>query len=195
MRPPQPPVTTTTATSAATTAPQATATPAEAPPIQVVTTTNIAADWVKQVGGDHVDVFSMLPVGADPHGFQPGARDVARIADADLVLSIGLGLEGSWLNELLQNAARDPSSIVELGETIDPIEFAETHIEDVEFLENLMHVVHEVEDGDIGLRRKALRKSRSWLKLSKVAEAEHEEEEEGEDHGDEGEEEEGEDHA
>ena len=58
--------TTTTATSAATTAPQATATPAEAPPIQVVTTTNIAADWVKQVGGDHVDVFSMLPVGADP---------------------------------------------------------------------------------------------------------------------------------
>ena len=186
--------TTTTATSAATTAPQATATPAEAPPIQVVTTTNIAADWVKQVGGDHVDVFSMLPVGADPHGFQPGARDVARIADADLVLSIGLGLEGSWLNELLQNAARDPSSIVELGETIDPIEFAETHIEDVEFLENLMHVVHEVEDGDIGLEE-GLEEIKELVKAFEVAEAEHEEEEEGEDHGDEGEEEEGEDHG
>ena len=186
--------TTTTATSAATTAPQATATPAEAPPIQVVTTTNIAADWVKQVGGDHVDVFSMLPVGADPHGFQPGARDVARIADADLVLSIGLGLEGSWLNELLQNAARDPSSIVELGETIDPIEFAETHIEDVEFLENLMHVVHEVEDGDIGLEE-GLEEIKELVKAFEVAEAEHEEEEEGEDHGDEGKEEEGEDHG
>ena len=192
MRPPQPPVTTTTATSAATTAPQATATPAEAPPVQVVTTTNIMADWVENIGGDRVEVFSVVPVGADPHGFQPGARDVARIADADLVLSIGLGLEASWLTELLENAARDPSTIVELAEMVDPIEFAETHIEDVEFLENLMHVVHEVEDGEIG-PEEGLEEIKELVEAFEAAEAEHEEE--GEDHGDEGEEEEGDDHG
>ena len=185
-------VTPTTATSAATTAPQATATPAEAPPVQVVTTTNIMADWVENIGGDRVEVFSVVPVGADPHGFQPGARDVARIADADLVLSIGLGLEASWLTELLENAARDPSTIVELAEMVDPIEFAETHIEDVEFLENLMHVVHEVEDGEIG-PEEGLEEIKELVEAFEAAEAEHEEE--GEDHGDEGEEEEGEDHG
>ena len=49
------------------------------------------------VGHDRVSVFSLLPPNADPHTFQPGARDVTRIADADLVLSVGLGLEEGWL--------------------------------------------------------------------------------------------------
>ena len=87
----------------------------ESEPISVVVTTNIVADWVENIGGEYVDVFSLVPVGADPHSFQPGAQDVAKIADAELVLSVGLGLEESWLKELLENAARDPSTIVESG--------------------------------------------------------------------------------
>ena len=97
-----------------------------------------------------MEVFSLVPVGADPHSFQPGAQDIAKIADADLVLSVGLGLEESWLNDLLLNAARDPSTIVELGEMVDPIEFAESHIEEVDVIEGLSHIVHEVEEGEIG---------------------------------------------
>ena len=120
-----------------------------ATPIQVVVTTNIMADWVEIVGGDRVEVFSLVQEGADPHSFQPGAQDIARIADADLVLSVGLSLEESWLKELLENAARDPAGIVEMGELIDPIEFSETHAEDVEFLESLARIVHEVEDGEV----------------------------------------------
>ncbi len=101
--------------------------PAEeaAPVVQVVTTTNFAADWVENIGGDRVEVFSLLPPGSDPHSFQPGARDVARIADADLVLTIGLGLEAGWLTELVHNANTDESKIVALGDFIDPIEFEE----------------------------------------------------------------------
>ena len=104
----------------------------ESEPISVVVTTNIVADWVENIGGEHVDVFSLVPVGADPHSFQPGAQDVAKIADAELVLSVGLGLEGSWLKDILRNAARDPSTIVELGKVVDPIEFGESHREEVE---------------------------------------------------------------
>ena len=192
-----------TATTAPTAAPDPTATPAEADPVHVVSTNNIAADWVRQIGGDRVNVFSVLPIGADPHGFQPGARDVAQIADADLVLSIGLGLEASWLTELLENAARDPSTIVELAELVDPIEFAETHIEDVELLEDLAHVIHEVEDGEISAEE-GLEEIEELVKaFEAMEEAHHDEEgedhgdeegEEGEDHGDE-EEEEGEDHG
>ena len=143
--------------------------------VRVVTTTNIMADWVENVGGDHVDVFSVVPVGADPHGFQPGARDVSRIADADLVLIVGLGLEGSWLKELLQNAARDPSTIVEIGDVVDPIEFAETHADEVEILEEINHAVHEMEGGEISPEEG----------LEEIKELIEAFEEEGEDHGEE----------
>ena len=98
----------------------------DAPTLKVVTTTNIVADWVQNVGGDHVEVNSLLPVGGDPHTYQPGARDVARMVDADLVLTIGLNLEGNWLRELIQNASADESRIITLGESVDPIAFSET---------------------------------------------------------------------
>ena len=117
--------------------------------VQVVTTTSFIADWAQNVGGDRVEVFSLVPTGADPHGFQPGARDVAKIADADIVFSVGLSLEGSWLKELLENAARDPSTIIELSDAIEPIEFAESHKEDLELLEHIGEAVHEVEEGEL----------------------------------------------
>ena len=99
-------------------------------PIQVVTTTNFVADWARVVGGSRVEVFSLLPVGGDPHTFLPGARDVARVADADLVLTVGLGLEADWLQDLLHNASADESRIVALGEGVDPIEFAMVDMHD-----------------------------------------------------------------
>ena len=135
------------------------------------------ADWVSNVGGDSVDVFSLVPVGADPHTFQPGAKDVARIAEADLVLSVGLGLEGAWLHDLLENAARDESAIIEMGEIVDPIEFAQGHADEVEVLEEISHVVHEVEEGEIS--------PDEGIEELKELLAEGEEEEEGDHEGEE----------
>ena len=156
----------------------------EAEKIQVVTTTNFVADWVENVGGDRVEVFSLVPTGADPHGFQPGARDVARIADADLVFSVGLGLEGEWLHDLLENAARDESSIIEVTDAIEPIEFAESHREEVELLEHIGEAVHEVEEGEL-TPDEAFAEIRELIEAFEAAEAEHQEEAEDEDHGEE----------
>ena len=146
--------------------------------VQVVTTTSFIADWAQDVGGDRVEVFSLVPTGVDPHGFQPGARDVAKIADADIVFSVGLSLEGSWLKELLENAARDPSTIIELSDAIEPIEFAESHKEDVELLEHIGEAVHEVEEGEL-TPEAAIEEIRVLLGSSE--EEEGGEEEEGED--------------
>ncbi len=188
----------TAATQAPTAAVEPTAEPTPQPPaLKVVSTTNIVADWVENIGGEHVEVFSLLPVGVDPHTYQPGAQDVARIADADLVLSIGLGLEEAWLHELVESAARDESSIVELAELIDPIEFGESHIEDVELIEEISHIVHEVEEGEI-TPEEGLEEIEEFLETLEG----EDHGDEGEDHGDEGEEEdhgdeeeEGEDHG
>ncbi len=93
--------------------------------INIVTTSNIIADWARAVGQERVDVFSLLPSNTDPHTFQPGARDVAQVADAGLVLSIGLSLEADWLEDLVRNAASGPSVVVALGNDIDPLYFQE----------------------------------------------------------------------
>ena len=92
------------------------------PQLFVVTTSNIVGDWVSRVGGSRVEVFSLLPAGADPHSFQPGARDVTKVAEADIVFSVGLALEGAWLDKMVRNAAADESRVVALGEVVGPVE-------------------------------------------------------------------------
>ncbi len=128
---PEPP--TATAVPPAATAVPATATPEpeveviDAEPLSIVATSNIVGDWVSIVGGDRVDVLELVPRGADPHAYQPGARDIARVADADLVFAVGLQLEGQWLEELIHNAAADHDSVFEIAEHVDPIPFVDVH--------------------------------------------------------------------
>ncbi len=95
-------------------------------PLQVIATSNIVGDWVKNIGGDRVEVTSLIPPGGDPHTYQPGARDVAQIVDSDLVFTVGLQLEGQWLEELIHNASTDESKIIALAEGVNPIEYSET---------------------------------------------------------------------
>jgi ABC-type Zn uptake system ZnuABC Zn-binding protein ZnuA len=79
------------------------ASPAGSDRLQVVATTTIAGDVVRQVGGDLIDVHVLLPVGADPHGFQPKPQDIARVAEADMIVVNGAGLE-EFLQRMLQSA-------------------------------------------------------------------------------------------
>ena len=159
-------------------------------PLYVVTTNNILADWVTILGEDRVEVLSLLQPDQDPHAYQPGAKDVAAIADAELVLAVGLGLEESWLHELLENAARDESSIVEVTDVVEPIEFGETHSDEVEILEDIEHIVEEVEHGEISAEEGLMEIEEAINAAEAMEEAE---EEEGQ-HGDEDEDED-DDHA
>ncbi len=102
----------------------ATAPPPEEP-VQVVATSNIVADWAEVVGGERVEVFSLHEPGSDPHNLVPGAGDVAKVAAADVVFSVGLSIEAIWLGDLVHNASADPSRIVALGDGVDPLEFME----------------------------------------------------------------------
>ena len=92
------------------------------PTVKMVTSTNFVGDWARIVGGDRAEVFAMLPPGQDPHSFSPGGQDVAKVADADVVFTVGLNLEAEWLYDLLRNASTDESKLIALGEFVDPIE-------------------------------------------------------------------------
>ena len=91
------------------------------PPLQVAVTSNLVADWVGEVAGERVAVAALVPAGTDPHTFQPSPQDVATVADADLVLTVGLGFEASWLDKLLANAAAGDRKTVALGQAVEPV--------------------------------------------------------------------------
>jgi len=96
---------------------------AETDKLTVVATMNIIADWVEIVGGDTVVVTSLLPADADPHNYKPGAQDVAQVAEADLVVTIGPGGEDQWVIDLVSRVAKDTDTIVTLHEYVDLLEY------------------------------------------------------------------------
>ena len=117
----------------------------DAEPLEIVATTAFVADWIRNVAGDRAEVTSLVPRNADPHSFQPGARDIVRVAEADAIFGIGLGLEDTWLVDLIENAAPDDDAFVSLGDgdEIDPIEFGEDMHDD-----HMDEDEHDHEDGD-----------------------------------------------
>jgi manganese/zinc/iron transport system substrate-binding protein len=62
--------------------------------IRVVATTSMIADLARDIGGDRVDVEGLMGPGVDPHLYRASEGDVARLAEADVVLFNGLHLEG-----------------------------------------------------------------------------------------------------
>jgi ABC-type Zn uptake system ZnuABC Zn-binding protein ZnuA len=83
-------------------------------PLSVVATTSIIADVARNVGGDRVIVESLVPPDTDVHAFTPTPADVARVADADVVLVNGAGLE-DFLGDLVTNAAIEAPIVVSTG--------------------------------------------------------------------------------
>src|SRR5829696_3422932 len=71
--------------------------------LEVVATTPVVADFVRNVGGDRVTVTQILKPGVDPHDYEPSPVDVKALADADLVIESGVGLE-AWLDDTVQAA-------------------------------------------------------------------------------------------
>ena len=68
----------------------------------ILTTTTILADIARNVAGDRLTVGSLLPVGTDPHSYQPVPQDAARIHQSKVLIIHGGGYE-SFLDELLEN--------------------------------------------------------------------------------------------
>jgi manganese/iron transport system substrate-binding protein len=80
--------------------------------IQVATTISTLNSFVQGVGGEYVSVKNIVPIGASPETFAPAPQDVATVADANLLVENGAGLE-SWLDRLLHDArSRDLRLVV-----------------------------------------------------------------------------------
>ncbi|MEU4095848.1 anchored repeat ABC transporter, substrate-binding protein [Streptomyces sp. NPDC026673] len=84
--------------------------------LRVVTTTEILADLVRQVGGDRVQVDSIVPPGGDPHSYEPTPRDADAVSKADVTFTNHLLLEEHALIKTVDANARKGTPNVSLAE-------------------------------------------------------------------------------
>ena len=104
--------------------------------------TPIVADWVRHVGGDRVEVESLVPPAVNPHGYQPGAKTLAEVSSADGVFLIGLAYEGLWMTKLIEN--NESISFTVLGDIIDVLH--DEHDDHDEHDEDDDHDEHDEDD-------------------------------------------------
>jgi zinc/manganese transport system substrate-binding protein len=79
--------------------------------LKAVASFSILADLAQQVGGDRVQVTAVVGPDGDAHVFQPSPLDAKAVADAQIVVVNGLGLEG-WIDRLMQSSGTKAAVVV-----------------------------------------------------------------------------------
>jgi ABC-type Zn uptake system ZnuABC Zn-binding protein ZnuA len=78
-----------------------TATPSTS--FKVIAIETFLGDIAQNVAGERIKIQPLIPIGLDPHAFEPTPQDVAKLADAQLVIANGAGFE-EWLNKVIENS-------------------------------------------------------------------------------------------
>lgn len=79
--------------------------------LKVVATFSVLEDWLRNIGGDAIDLSTIVPAGGDTHGFDPSPEQVASLADAHLIFEIGLGFE-TWLDDMVAASGTSATRVV-----------------------------------------------------------------------------------
>ena len=87
--------------------------------LNILASASMFADMAQNIIGDKHDVGLIVPVGGDPHLYEPTPGDAKKVAQADLILVNGLTFEG-WITELIANSGTKATPVV-LTDGIQPI--------------------------------------------------------------------------
>ena len=93
--------------------------------VKIVATFSIIHDLIKEVGGDLVEVHSMVPIGTDPHEYEPLPEDIKKAVEADALFYNGLNLEGGekgwFLGKLVSSVNKDMEDVYEVMKDVQPM--------------------------------------------------------------------------
>jgi manganese/zinc/iron transport system substrate-binding protein len=117
--------------------------------VEVTTTTGQVADVVKNIGGDKVEVTSLMGPGVDPHLYQASQGDIKKLHDSDIIFYSGLHLEGK-MGEIFEKMSTDKPTVAVANSIPEDMllsaNSANTHDPHVWFdIQAWIHVVDEVE--------------------------------------------------
>lgn len=77
--------------------------------LKVVVTNSILADMTENIGQDRIDLHSIVPIGKNPHEYEPQPEDVQKTSKADVIFYNGINLEtggNAWFTKLVDNASK-----------------------------------------------------------------------------------------
>ncbi len=92
-------------------------------PVKVVATYSILGDLVKNVGGDNIELTTLVGPNGDAHTFEPAPSDNVELAEADVVFENGLEFE-TWLADLYESSGSEGERVI-VTEGIEPLPIAE----------------------------------------------------------------------
>lgn len=96
--------------------------------IKVLSSFSILTEMVEAIGGELVEVHNLVPVGTDPHEYDPKPEDIKFASKADLFLYNGLNLEGGdkgWYMKLLNRVMANSDCIFEITKDVQPMYIVE----------------------------------------------------------------------
>lgn len=71
-------------------------------------------EFIKKVGGDRVEVSTLIPVGVEPHDFEPTIQQIQNAQRANMLVYNGAGFEGSWIKKINAKFVVDSSQGLDL---------------------------------------------------------------------------------
>lgn len=86
--------------------------------LNVVTTTSMITDLVKNIGNDKINLQGLMGSGVDPHLYKASEGDVTKLANADVIFYNGVHLEGK-LVEVFEKMAHQNINTIAIAEAID----------------------------------------------------------------------------
>lgn len=120
--------------------------------LRVGVTINPLKDFAEAIGGDKVEVFSIIPDGSDAHSFDPKPKDLKDLISANMFIYNGLGME-EWIDSVLGTIEGKDIKIVEASKSINAINISEEDFH--------AHDANEHNDHDHGGKD-----PHTWLSLS-----------------------------
>jgi len=118
--------------------------------LQVITSATFLSEFSQNVGKEMIDVTLLVPMGADPHDWEPTIRDREKLQKADIVIINGIGYE-HWISSLDSNDNQgilvDTSNGILILDSEKHDDHAKEDDHSEEFYEEIAHVIEEFEDG------------------------------------------------
>ncbi|MGP4063589.1 metal ABC transporter solute-binding protein, Zn/Mn family [Oceanobacillus sp. M65] len=95
-------------------------------PLKIYTTLYPLEDFTKKIGGEFVEVESIMPLGADAHTFEPTSKQMVDIAGADAFIYNGMGME-SYAESMSSALESEDVALIEAAEGIETVEHSHEH--------------------------------------------------------------------
>jgi zinc transport system substrate-binding protein len=87
----------------------------------VVATNFPAYDFARQIAGDRVNLFMLLPPGAESHSFDPTPQDIIRIQNSELFIYVG-GESDVWVDRILESMDTSKMNIIRMMDAVEVVE-------------------------------------------------------------------------